>query len=108
VWGETSTEGSNPSLSAIFPGRFRLGPDFSKDRLPNRHLGDKLETLRLEHFLIIGGFALLLLNSLGRRRGRGRPAAGAPKGAFSWWLRYGDFIALGMVGAGLVALMLQK
>jgi hypothetical protein len=62
-----------------------------------------LETWRLEHYLIIAGFALLILNSLGRRRTK---AAG--RGPLSWWGRYGDFIALGMVGAGLVGLMLQK
>jgi hypothetical protein len=65
-----------------------------------------LETLRLEHYLIFGGFALLILTSLGRSRSRGKAAPGA--GWFSGWLRYGDFIALGMVGAGLVGLMLQK
>jgi hypothetical protein len=65
-----------------------------------------LETLRLEHFLTIGGFALLILNSLGRRRSREKATPGA--GMLSWWLRYGDFIALGMVGAGLVGMMLHK
>ena len=66
-----------------------------------------METLRLDHYLIIAGFVLLLLNSLGRRRAGPKAGAGSP-GLLSWWLRYGDFIALGMVGAGLVGLMLQK
>jgi hypothetical protein len=65
-----------------------------------------LETLRLEHYLIIGGFALLLLNSLGRGRSRRKPAKSTVP--LSWWLRYGDFISLGMVAAGLVGLMLHK
>jgi len=66
-----------------------------------------LENLRLEHFLTIGGFVLLLLNHLGRRS-RGKQATGGGAGLGSWWRRYGDFVALGMVAAGLVGMMLQK
>ena len=67
-----------------------------------------MENLRLEHFLTIGGFVLLLLNHLGRRRSRGKQATGGGAGLGSWWRRYGDFVALGMVAAGLVGMMVQK
>jgi hypothetical protein len=75
-------------------------------RTPDQISGDSLETLKLQHYFIIAGFALLILTSLGHSRSRRKAAPGA--GWFSWWLRYGDFIALGMVAAGLVGLMLQK
>ncbi len=65
-----------------------------------------METLKSEQLLVIAGFALLLLNNLGRRRARRQQASGA--GLAAWWLRWGDYIALGMVGAGLVGMMLQK
>jgi len=67
-----------------------------------------LENIRLEQILIIGGFVLLLLNRLGRRRSRGKQASGGGAGPGSWWQRYGDFVALGMVAAGLVGMMVQK
>jgi len=66
-----------------------------------------LENIRLEQILTLGGFVLLLLNHLGRRS-RGKQAAGKGAGLGSWWRRYGDFVALGMVAAGLVGMMLQK
>ena len=67
-----------------------------------------MENLRLEQILTLGGFVLLLLNSLGRRRRRGKQASGGGAGLRSWWQRYGDYVALGMVAAGLVGMMLQK
>ena len=67
-----------------------------------------MENIRLEQILIIGGFVLLLLNRLGRRRSRGKQASGRGAGPGSWWQRYGDFVALGMVAAGLVGMMVQK
>jgi hypothetical protein len=45
--------------------------------------------------LALAGFCLLVVNTLGRRRAR---KTGAP---VSWWLRWGDFVALGIVAAGL-------
>jgi hypothetical protein len=45
--------------------------------------------------LALAGFGLLVVNTLGRRRAR---KTGAP---VSWWLRWGDFVALGIVAAGL-------
>jgi hypothetical protein len=72
-------------------------------RPPDQIPGVSLETLKLQHYFIMAGFVLLILNSLGRRR-----AKAAGRGPLSWWGRYGDFIALGMVGAGLVGLALQK
>jgi hypothetical protein len=62
----------------------------------------------LEQILTLGGFVLLLLNRLGRRRSRGKQASGGGPGPGSWWWRYGDFVALGMVAAGLVGMMVQK
>jgi len=67
-----------------------------------------LENIRLEQILTLGGFVLLILNSLGRRRSRGKPPSGGGAGLRSWWLSYGDYVALGMVAAGLVGMMLQK
>ena len=67
-----------------------------------------MENIRLEQILTLGGFVLLLLNHLGRRRRRGKQASGGGAGLGFWWRRYGDFVALGMVAAGLVGMMLQK
>jgi hypothetical protein len=67
-----------------------------------------LENLGLEQILTIGGFVLLLLNHLGRRRSRRKGATGGGAGLSAWWWRYGDFVALGMVAAGLVGMMVQK
>ena len=58
--------------------------------------------------MTLGGFALLVLNGMGRKRSRRRQAAGGAGQALGWWGRYGDFVALGMVGAGLVGMMLHK
>jgi hypothetical protein len=67
-----------------------------------------LENIRLEQILTLGGFVLLLLNRMGRRRNRGKQDSGGGAGLGSWWRRYGDFVALGMVAAGLVGLVVQK
>jgi len=56
--------------------------------------------------LALAGMGVLLLNNLGRRRGRqGRPA---PAGGLGRWLAYGDFVAFGLILAGLVVMYLQK
>jgi hypothetical protein len=45
--------------------------------------------------LALAGFGMLIVNTMGRRRARERRAP------VSWWLRWGDFVALGIVAAGL-------
>jgi hypothetical protein len=56
--------------------------------------------------LALAGMGVLLLNNLGRRRGK--PArAPAPRG-LARFLAYGDYVAFGLILAGLVVIYLQK
>jgi hypothetical protein len=56
--------------------------------------------------LALAGMGVLLLNNLGRRRVKqGRPPAAKGLGLF---LAYGDYVACGLILAGLVVIYLQK
>ena len=56
--------------------------------------------------LALAGMAVLLLNNLGRRRVKqGRPPAARGLARF---LAYGDYVACGLILAGLVVIYLQK
>jgi len=56
--------------------------------------------------LALAGMGVLLLNNLGRRRVRqGRPPAVR---GLARWLAWGDFLAFGLILAGLVVMYLQK
>jgi hypothetical protein len=57
-------------------------------------------------FLALAGMGVLLLNNLGRRQVKqGRVA---PRGILGKFLAYGDFLACGLILAGLVVIYLQK
>ena len=65
-----------------------------------------MESIKLGEILALVGMGVLLLNNLGRRRVRqGKAAAGRGLGK---WLARGDFVALGIIVAGLVVMYLQK
>jgi len=56
--------------------------------------------------LALAGMVVLLLNNLGRRRGKqGRPPVARGLARF---LAYGDYVAFGLILAGLVVIYLQK
>jgi hypothetical protein len=56
--------------------------------------------------LALAGMGVLLLNTLGRRQVKqGRVS---PRGILGRCLAYGDFVALGIIMAGLVVIYLQK
>jgi len=56
--------------------------------------------------LALAGMGVLLLNNLGRRRGKqSKPPAARGLARF---LAYGDFVACGLILAGLVVMYLQK
>jgi hypothetical protein len=56
--------------------------------------------------LALAGMGVLLLNNLGRRRVRqGRPPV---KGNLAKLLACGDYVAFGLILAGLVVMYLQK
>jgi hypothetical protein len=56
--------------------------------------------------LALAGMGVLLLNNLGRRRVRqGRIPAGSN---LARWVGWGDFLAFGLILAGLVVMYLQK
>lgn len=54
----------------------------------------------LAYIIIVVGFGLLVLNRMGRRRVR--QSRKEVSGMAAWWLRWGDFIALGMILAGML------
>jgi hypothetical protein len=63
-------------------------------------------TLKLGEIIALAGMGVLLLNNLGRRRAKqGRPPAARGLARF---LAYGDFVAFGIILAGLVVIYLQK
>ena len=56
--------------------------------------------------IALAGMGVLLLNNLGRRRVKqGRVA---PRGILGRLLAYGDFVACGLILAGLVVIYLQQ
>jgi hypothetical protein len=56
--------------------------------------------------LALAGMVVLLLNNLGRRRLRqGRAPAGR---GLAKWVAWGDFVAFGLILAGLVVMYIQK
>ena len=62
--------------------------------------------LKTGEILALAGMGVLLLNNLGRRRGKqSKPPAARGLARF---LTYGDFVACGLILAGLVAIYLQK
>jgi hypothetical protein len=62
--------------------------------------------LKSGEVIALAGMVVLLLNNLGRRRAKQgqRPAVRG----LARFLAYGDFIALGIILAGLVVIYLQK
>jgi hypothetical protein len=62
--------------------------------------------IKTGEILALAGMGVLLLNNLGRRRVKqGRPPA---RGVLARFLAYGDFVACGLILAGLVIIYLQK
>ena len=57
--------------------------------------------------LALAGMGVLLLNNLGRRRVK-QSKPPAARGGLARFLAYGDFVALGLILAGLVVMYLQK
>jgi len=62
--------------------------------------------VRSGEILALVGMGVLLLNNLGRRRVKeGRPL---PSRGLARFLAYGDYVAFGLILAGLVVIYLQK
>jgi hypothetical protein len=62
--------------------------------------------LQTGEILALAGMGVLLLSNMGRRRARqGRPPA---KGGLIRMLAWGDFVAFGLILAGLVVMYIQK
>jgi hypothetical protein len=62
--------------------------------------------IRSGEILALAGMGVLLLNNLGRRRVKqGRPL---PSRGLARFLAYGDYVAFGLILAGLVVIYLQK
>jgi len=63
-------------------------------------------TINTGEILALAGMAVLLLNNLGRRRVKqGRAAL---RRGLAGFVAYGDFLAFGLILAGLVVMYLQK
>jgi len=63
-------------------------------------------TLQTGEILALAGMAVLLLSNMGRRRARqGRVPA---KGGLTRMLGWGEYVAFGLIFAGLVVIYLQK
>ena len=60
--------------------------------------------LKSGEILALVGMGVLLLNNMGRRRVR---QGGASRG-LAKWVAWGDFLAFGLILAGLVVMYLQK
>jgi len=56
--------------------------------------------------LALAGMVMLLLTNLGRRRGK--PGQSTARRGLARFLPYGDFVACGLILAGLVVIYLQK
>ncbi|MFZ5447929.1 MAG: hypothetical protein ACOZFS_04755 [Thermodesulfobacteriota bacterium] len=63
-------------------------------------------TLQTGEILALIGMGVLLFSNLGRRRAR-QEQASANRG-LTRWLAWGDFVAFGLILAGLVVMYLQK
>jgi hypothetical protein len=62
--------------------------------------------LQTGEILALAGMGVLLLNNIGRRRARqGKMPA---KGGLARMLSWGDFVAFGLILAGLVVIYIQK
>ena len=62
--------------------------------------------LQTGEILALAGMGVLLLNNMGRRRAReGKVPA---KGGLSRLVAWGDFVAFGLILAGLVVIYIQK
>jgi hypothetical protein len=62
--------------------------------------------LKAGEILAMAGMAVLLLSNMARRRARqGQPIA---QGGFARMLGWGDYVAFGLILAGLVVMYLQK
>jgi hypothetical protein len=62
--------------------------------------------IRSGEILALAGMGVLLLNNLGRRQVKqGRVP---PRGILGRFLAYGDYVACGLILAGLVVIYLQK
>lgn len=62
--------------------------------------------LQTGEILALAGMGVLLLNNLGRRRVR--QGKGPAKGGLARMLSWGDYIAFGLILAGLVVIYIQK
>ncbi len=62
-------------------------------------------TLQTGEILALVGMGVLLLSNMGRRRAR---QGQLPKGGLMRILAWGDFVAFGLILAGLVVMYLKK
>ena len=62
--------------------------------------------IKTGEILALAGMGVLLLNNLGRRRGK--PGRAPAARGLARFLAYGDFVAFGLILAGLVVIYLQK
>jgi hypothetical protein len=54
---------------------------------------------QIGNYMALIGLVLLLTTTMGRRRAR--RAAAPPKGLLGLWVQWGDFVAYGLIMAGL-------
>jgi hypothetical protein len=62
--------------------------------------------LQTGEILALAGMGVLLLNNMGRRRARQGKVP--PKGGLARMLSWGDYVAFGLILAGLVVIYIQK
>jgi hypothetical protein len=62
--------------------------------------------LQTGEILALAGMGVLLLNNMGRRRARQGKVP--PKGRLAQMLSWGDYVAFGLILAGLVVIYIQK
>jgi hypothetical protein len=68
--------------------------------------GESVVAMQSGEIIALVGMGVLLLNNLGRRRTRqGKPPV---KGGLARLLAYGDYVAFGIILAGLVVIYIQK
>jgi hypothetical protein len=65
-----------------------------------------LDIERVGEILALLGLGLVLLCTMGRRRARQEKKES--EGAFGLWVKYGDFVAFGVMLAGLVLMGVAK
>jgi hypothetical protein len=61
--------------------------------------------VKLGQILALVGLVLMVLGSMGRRRGRRQPPGAAALGR---WQRWGDYLGLALIAAGLLIMWAQK